>query len=156
MFTSTRTGTLPAAPHPAPAVTPQRNECLRSPRLCVIGVAETHPLLDPSRTVVRVDFNVDSKDTQDRNKLHVTGKKKRVQSRPPSPATWQHLLAACVQGAVGLKANAGLCRAQCSDGTEFMFRACVDGDLIEINRRLLSDPEVRASFRPCCGFFWAL
>jgi len=57
---------------------------------------------------------------------------------------------------VGLKANAGLCRAQCSDGTEFMFRACVDGDLIEINRRLLSDPEVRAYVSPCCGFFWAL
>ena len=49
-------------------------------------------------------------------------------------ATQRDELAAGVQGAVGLKANAGLCRAQCSDGTEFMFRACVDGDLIEINR----------------------
>ena len=75
-------------------------------------------------------------------------------ARPPRPLGSTYWWRG--QGAVGLKANAGLCRAQCSDGTEFMFRACVDGDLIEINRRLLSDPEVRASFSLCWRFFWAL
>ena len=92
--------------------------------LCVVGVAAHHPLLGASssggRTVTQVDYNVGR--DRDRNKLQVSGKKKA--------------------GAVLVRPDTELCRVSCSDGTSYMLRMCVGGRLIEINKRLLSDPQL--------------
>ena len=48
------------------------------PGLCIVGVADTHPLLGAGRSIEQVDFNIGKQG--DRNKLNVTGKRKRVRS----------------------------------------------------------------------------
>ena len=88
--------------------------------LCVVGVAERHPLLTPGCTVVKVDYDVGS--DRDRNQLQVSGKQKK--------------------GAIQTDPNMCLCRVSCSDGTSYLLRACVGGKLIEINTRLLRDPQL--------------
>eukprot|EP01043_Picozoa_sp_COSAG02_P031176 COSAG02_NODE_2022_length_10084_cov_2.725643_11_plen_81_part_00 len=45
-------------------------------RLCVVGVADTHPALAPERGIEHVDFNIGSQGN--RNELNVSGKRKRV------------------------------------------------------------------------------
>lgn len=52
---------------------------MRLARLCVVGIADTHPALAQGRSIARVDFNVGSKGN--RNELNVTGKRKRVRRK---------------------------------------------------------------------------
>ena len=43
-----------------------------------MGVASTHPMLDPARKIESVDFNCGTQGN--RNELNVSGKRKRVRS----------------------------------------------------------------------------
>ena len=49
---------------------------MRVRRLCVVGVADTHPSLAPERGIEHVDFNIGSQGN--RNEMNVSGKRKRV------------------------------------------------------------------------------
>jgi glycine cleavage system H lipoate-binding protein len=54
------------------------------------------------------------------------------------------------QGAVKLGAGDPLCRVACTDGRSFTLRACVAGQLIEVNKRLRDQPALlQTAVRVC-------
>jgi glycine cleavage system H lipoate-binding protein len=72
-----------------------------------------------NRKVVKIDFNVAK---QDRSKSVVKGKRKK--------------------GGIILKPEANLAQVTCDDGTEYMLKACVPGTLLEVNERLIQQPDL--------------
>lgn len=72
-----------------------------------------------NRKVVKIDFNVAK---QDRSKSVVKGKRKK--------------------GGIILKPDANLAQITCDDGTEYMLKACVPGTLLEVNERLMEQPDL--------------
>ena len=88
-------------------------------RICVVGLALTHPLFRLGKQVQSVDFDVGR-----RNKLDAAprGKRKR--------------------GAIYLHADSLLCKITCTDGTEFLVRCGMGGTFIEANERLKSNPQL--------------
>ncbi|KAJ1721295.1 hypothetical protein LPJ53_004171 [Coemansia erecta] len=90
-------------------------------KLCVIGLASVHPLLDPScqatvGRVARVEFVQQVADAQ------VRGKKKR--------------------GAQRLAPDTPVCLVHTDKGLVFTIRASVHGQLVEWNARLALTPEL--------------
>ena len=85
---------------------------MHSNRLCVVGVAASHPVMQEE--VASVEFP--------RNVLenHVTGKKKK--------------------GGCFLLPDTIVCVLKCKSGREFTLRSCIRGSLIEFNSRLLTEP----------------
>ncbi|XP_074572506.1 uncharacterized protein LOC141829001 [Curcuma longa] len=86
--------------------------------LCVVGLAPTHVALREEGGVTSVDFNVGK---SDRSEMKVTGKRKR---------NAQHF-----------ETNTALCKV-CANGKEFIVRCCVKGSLLEVNDRLLKQPDL--------------
>ncbi|KAI9906359.1 hypothetical protein PsorP6_004774 [Peronosclerospora sorghi] len=87
---------------------------MHSNRLCVVGVAESHPVMQEE--LVTVEFA--------RNLLEnrVTGKKKK--------------------GGCFMLPNTVICILKCKSGREFTLYSCIRGSLIEVNERLIKDPEL--------------
>ncbi|KAG9442808.1 hypothetical protein H6P81_018662 [Aristolochia fimbriata] len=86
--------------------------------LCVIGLAPTHIALTETAGVTAIDFNVGK---SDRSEMKVTGKRKR---------NAQHF-----------EANTALCKVSTND-TFYVVRCCVKGSLLEVNDRLIKQPEL--------------
>ncbi|KAJ0974219.1 hypothetical protein J5N97_016184 [Dioscorea zingiberensis] len=86
--------------------------------LCVIGLAPTHVALKEDGGVVGVDFNVGK---TDRSEMKVTGKRKR---------NAQHF-----------ESNTTLCKVS-SNGNFFLVRCCVKGSLLEVNDKLIKQPNL--------------
>ncbi|XP_020092684.1 protein Simiate [Ananas comosus] len=86
--------------------------------LCVIGLAPTHIALKEEGGVTAVDFNVGK---SDRSEMKVTGKRKR---------NAQHF-----------ESNTALCKV-CANGTFYVVRCCVKGSLLEVNNRLIKQPDL--------------
>ncbi|KAL0928175.1 hypothetical protein M5K25_000044 [Dendrobium thyrsiflorum] len=86
--------------------------------LCVIGLAPSHAALNEVGGVQSVDFNVGK---SNRSELKVTGKRKR---------NAQHL-----------QPDSALCNV-CANGTYYTARCCVKGSLLEVNDRLIKNPEL--------------
>jgi glycine cleavage system H lipoate-binding protein len=86
--------------------------------LLIVGIAPTHKMFQ-NRKVVKIDFNVAK---QDRSKSVVKGKRKK--------------------GGIILKPEANLAQVTCDDGTEYMLKACVPGTLLEVNERLIQQPDL--------------
>ncbi|XP_039116259.1 protein Abitram isoform X2 [Dioscorea cayenensis subsp. rotundata] len=86
--------------------------------LCVIGLAPTHVALKEEGGVVRVDFNVGK---SDRSEMKVTGKRKR--------------------NAKHFESNTALCKVF-TNGNFFLARCCVKGSLLEVNDRLIKQPDL--------------
>lgn len=81
-------------------------------RICVVGLAPTHPALH--KRIVKVNFDLGMK-----GPAKLSGKRKRE--------------------ALHLRPEHALCCVSCDDGSQYLVRACVDGDLMELNERLARD-----------------
>ncbi|NXE56185.1 F206A protein, partial [Casuarius casuarius] len=96
------------------------NSCCR---ICVITLAEAHPLLQNGKTIKSINYQISANCSRLQNK--VSGKSKRV---------WL--------GAQFLTELAPLCRISSSDGEEYTIYSCIRGRLIEVNENILSNPAI--------------
>ena len=85
---------------------------MHSNRLCVVGVAESHPVMQEELANVEFPRNV--------LENHVSGKKKK--------------------GGCFMLPNTVVCVLKCKSGREFTLRSCIRGSLIEFNSRLVKEP----------------
>ncbi|CAN4094019.1 unnamed protein product [Withania somnifera] len=86
--------------------------------LCIIGLASTHIAFKDEGGVTSVDFNVGK---SDRSGIKVTGKRKK---------NAQHF-----------ESNTTLCKVATSN-TSYIVRCCVKGALLEVNDKLIKQPEL--------------
>lgn len=104
--------------------TPERNLDQRisfhTNRICMISLADHHPVIKGAKQVSRIDCKVDGK--TDRFKNSASGKGKR--------------------GAQRLDANSVLCYVECSDGSRYPVYSCMNGKLLEINESLIESPQL--------------
>ncbi|XP_010188222.1 PREDICTED: protein Simiate, partial [Mesitornis unicolor] len=89
-------------------------------RICVITLAEAHPLLQNGKTITSINYQISANCSRLQNK--VSGKSKR--------------------GAQFLTELAPLCRISSSDGEEYTIYSCIRGRLIEVNENILSNPAI--------------
>lgn len=89
-------------------------------RICMVSLADNHPIIKGRKQVTRIDCKVDSK--TDRFKNSPSGKGKR--------------------GAQRLDVNSVLCFVECSDGTRYPVYSCMNGKLLEINESLIENPQL--------------
>ncbi|TDH65318.1 hypothetical protein CCR75_006545 [Bremia lactucae] len=87
---------------------------MHSNRLCVVGLAEAHPALQEELVSVEFAKNV--------LKSRVTGKKKK--------------------GGQFMQPNTVLCTLKCKSGHEYTLYSCIRGSLIEVNERLIKEPNL--------------
>ncbi|NXX93420.1 F206A protein, partial [Centropus bengalensis] len=88
--------------------------------ICVITLAEAHPLLQNGKTITSVNYQISANCSRLQNK--VSGKSKR--------------------GAQFLTELAPLCRISSSDGEEYTIYSCIRGRLIEVNENIISNPRL--------------
>ncbi|XP_010428645.1 PREDICTED: FAM206 family protein-like [Camelina sativa] len=86
--------------------------------LCVIGLAPTHIAFKDEGGITNVDFNVGK---SDRSVLKVSGKRKK--------------------NALRSEPNTALCKVSTAKDT-YIVRCCVKGSLLEVNERLIMQPEL--------------
>ncbi|PON93945.1 Glycine cleavage system H-protein [Trema orientale] len=86
--------------------------------LCVIGLAPTHVAFKEEGGITAVDFNVGK---SNRSEMKVTGKRKK--------------------NAQLFESNSALCRV-CTKDASYIVRCCVKGSLLEVNDRLINQPEL--------------
>ncbi|EOA35652.1 hypothetical protein CARUB_v10020876mg [Capsella rubella] len=86
--------------------------------LCVIGLAPTHIAFKDEGGITNVDFNVGK---SDRSVLKVSGKRKKNALRSES--------------------NTALCKVSTAKDS-YIVRCCVKGSLLEVNERLINQPEL--------------
>ncbi|XP_050794228.1 protein Abitram isoform X3 [Gopherus flavomarginatus] len=91
-----------------------------SNRICVITLAEAHPLLQNGKTIKSINYQISANCSRLQNK--VSGKSKR--------------------GAQFLTELAPLCRISCSDGEEYTIYSCIRGRLMEVNENILDNPTI--------------
>uniref|UniRef100_H0ZE56 Protein Abitram n=1 Tax=Taeniopygia guttata TaxID=59729 RepID=H0ZE56_TAEGU len=105
-----------------------------SNRICVITLAEAHPLLQSGKTIKNINYQISANCSRLQNK--VSGKSKR--------------------GAQFLTELAPLCRISSSDGEEYTIYSCIRGRLIEVNENILSNPALLQEKVRCCNVFEAV
>lgn len=86
-----------------------------SNRICLIGLADTHVAV--KKGIQSISFDIGG---CDRSKNQVIGKSKR--------------------GGMLLQANSCIAKVICNDGTEYKVVSSINGKLVEVNDRLLTDP----------------
>ncbi|KAL6511887.1 hypothetical protein OROGR_021484 [Orobanche gracilis] len=86
--------------------------------LCVVGLAPSHVAFKDKGGIISVDFNVGK---SDRSGIKVTRKRKR---------NAQHF-----------ESNTALCKV-CTRDASYIVRCCVKGSLLEVNERLIEQPEL--------------
>jgi len=91
-----------------------------SNRICLVTLAPSHPILAEKKKVTSVSFKVTEKVDRSLNK--VSGKRKR--------------------GAQWLDASSPLCKVKCDDESEYTIFCGMRGSLVEMNSRLLTNPEL--------------
>ncbi|XP_034016074.1 protein Abitram isoform X2 [Thalassophryne amazonica] len=99
---------------------PCEDHCIlqHSNRICVVTLAETHPILQNGRTVKTINYQISNSCSRLNNK--VCGKSKR--------------------GGQFLTDFAPLCRITCTDDTEYTIYSCIRGRLLEVNESILETP----------------
>ncbi|XP_009106249.1 protein Abitram [Brassica rapa] len=86
--------------------------------LCVIGLAPTHIAFKDQGGITNIDFNVGK---SDRSVLKVSGKRKKNAMRSES--------------------NTALCKVSTANDS-YIVRCCVKGSLLEVNERLIKQPQL--------------
>ncbi|XP_070287057.1 protein Abitram isoform X1 [Myotis yumanensis] len=101
---------------------PCEDHCIlqHSNRICVITLAESHPVLQSGKTIKSISYQISTNCSRLENK--VSGKFKR--------------------GAQFLTELAPLCKIYCSDGEEYTISSCVRGRLMEVNENILHKPSI--------------
>ncbi|AWP21779.1 putative protein Simiate [Scophthalmus maximus] len=99
---------------------PCEDHCIlqHSNRICVVTLAETHPILQSGRTIKSINYQISDGCSRLNNK--VSGKSKR--------------------GGQFLTDFAPLCRITCTDETEYTIYSCIRGRLLEVNENILKTP----------------
>lgn len=99
---------------------PCEDHCIlqHSNRLCVVTLADTHPILQNGRTIKSINYQISNGCSRLNNK--VSGKSKR--------------------GGQFLTDFAPLCRITCTDETEYTIYSCIRGRLLEVNENILERP----------------
>ncbi|CAK7346136.1 unnamed protein product [Dovyalis caffra] len=98
--------------------------------LCVIGLAPTHVAFKDEGGITAVDFNVGK---SDRSGIKVTGKRKKQ----TVTNNREHLL----QNAQHFESNTALCKV-CTQNESYIVRCCVKGSLLEVNDKLIKQPDL--------------
>ncbi|XP_068603172.1 protein Abitram [Brachionichthys hirsutus] len=91
-----------------------------SNRICIVTLAETHPILQNGRTIKSINYQISNGCSRLNNK--VSGKSKR--------------------GGQFLTDFAPLCRITCTDETEYTIYSCIRGRLLEVNEVILETPSL--------------
>lgn len=91
-----------------------------SNRLCVLTLAETHPILHGGRTIKNINYQISNGCSRLDNR--VAGKSKR--------------------GGQFLTEFAPVCRITCTDETEYTVYSCIRGHLLEVNQVILEKPSL--------------
>ncbi|TNN85817.1 Protein Simiate [Liparis tanakae] len=99
---------------------PCEDHCVlqHSNRLCVVTLAETHPILQNGREIKSIDYKISNGCSRLNNK--VSGKSKK--------------------GGQFLTEFAPLCKITCTDETEYTIYSCIRGRLLEVNESILEKP----------------
>lgn len=92
---------------------------IHSNRICLIGLAPSHIAFE--KGIKSVDFNIGN---IDRRENHCSGKGKK--------------------GAMNLQPTSALAIITCKDDTQYKIISCITGKLIEVNERLIDNPELLA------------
>ncbi|XP_026156255.1 protein Abitram [Mastacembelus armatus] len=101
---------------------PCEDHCIlqHSNRICVVTLAETHPILQNGRAIKSINYQISNGCSRLNNK--VSGKSKR--------------------GGQFLTDFAPLCRITCTDETEYTIYSCIRGRLLEVNENILETPHL--------------
>lgn len=92
---------------------------IHSNRICLVGLAPSHIAF--VKGIKSVDFNIGN---TDRRENHCSGKGKK--------------------GAMNLQPSSALAIITCNDDTQYKIISCITGKLIEVNERLIDNPELLA------------
>lgn len=98
--------------------------------ICVLTLADSHPILAEKKTVDCVNYQVTMKLNRLQNK--VIGKNKR--------------------GGQILQPESIICRMTCTDGSCYVIRACIKAKLIEVNEKLIENPNLILSKPTSSGY----
>ncbi|XP_048754852.1 protein Abitram-like [Ostrea edulis] len=90
-----------------------------SNRICIVTVAEWHPLIREGKTISQIKFDVDGMNRLD-NKISGKGKRGAQLLTPSSP----------------------LCQVICSDSSTYTITCGVRSQLMEVNENLLKSPHL--------------
>ncbi|XP_063232961.1 protein Abitram [Bacillus rossius redtenbacheri] len=101
-----------------------------SNKICLVTLAPSHPVVSEQKRVVKVDFDVSGKLNRLENKATGKGKK----------------------GAQFLQAMSVLCVVECDDGSRYKVFSCLTGKLVEVNERLVEQPQLVAERPQSEGF----
>lgn len=101
---------------------PEETHCIliHSNRICLVSLAENHPIVKHQKKISKIDFQVTDKLDRLQNKVVGKGKK----------------------GAQFITQTSRLCFVECTDGTRYTIYGCVKGKLIEINEQLVSNNQL--------------
>ncbi|ROK35836.1 Protein Simiate [Anabarilius grahami] len=91
-----------------------------SNRICVITLAESHPILQNGRKIKNINYQISDGCSRLNNK--VSGKSKR--------------------GGQFLTEFSPLCRITCTDEQEYTIFSCIRGRLLEVNEAILNKPDL--------------
>jgi len=101
---------------------------IHSNNVCILSVAPTHIMI--GKTIEKIDFQVSANTHRMTNVM--TGRGKR--------------------GAQIVQAGSSLCKVICSDGEEYKLLAAVPGKLVEMNYKLLDNPNLMLTKPDDIGF----
>lgn len=93
---------------------------VHSNRICMFTLAPSHTIYQENKKIVKCDYQVSEKLNRLKNK--VSGKAKH--------------------GAQSLQNNSNICRLECEDGSVHIVKCCIIGKLVEVNERLVEEPEL--------------
>uniref|UniRef100_G3NR91 Protein Abitram n=1 Tax=Gasterosteus aculeatus TaxID=69293 RepID=G3NR91_GASAC len=115
---------------------PCEDHCIlqHSNRLCVITLAETHPILQDGRAIKSINYQISNGCSRLNNK--VSGK--FCTSVAFHSSTWPVNYSPI--GGQFLTDFAPLCRITCTDETEYTIYSCIRGRLLEVNESILETP----------------
>lgn len=91
-----------------------------SNKICVITLAPSHPILVNKKKIVKINFQISTKVDRLSNKVSGKGKHGAQKLQPSSPIFF----------------------VECSDGSNYSICSCVPGKLVEINEKLIDNPNL--------------
>lgn len=85
----------------------------------MIGLAPSHQILQQNKTIDSINFQSNKKDLS-KNIVHGAKKKGGARLRPETPIS----------------------QINCSDGSYYIIKSCVNGSLLEVNSRIKDNPNL--------------
>jgi hypothetical protein len=100
------------------------------PRLCLVGIAPSHPIVSQGKAIEKVNFNVSN---HDYSKIQVL----QFCHFPTNQAVGKKK-----KGAPKVKNNTNLVQLNCADGSKYVIKCQVNGTLIETNPNIVGQPDL--------------